>query len=158
MVLQDRLSGAGLKPPPSCCGQMPSVVSVGGKARGKLVQVRIRETNESEPNEDASLRSQVASKPDAGNHLGGIRQVPDDWAGGDRRREGVKRMQAIVRNCRNQCCDAKGEVQAAKTARREYRSGALGRTDSYERGRPCNGARAKGSGQAVASPKQLETG
>ena len=32
------------------------VVSVGGKARGKLVQVGIRETNESEPFEDASLR------------------------------------------------------------------------------------------------------
>ena len=34
------------------------VVSVGGKARGKLVQVCIRETNESEPFEDASLRNQ----------------------------------------------------------------------------------------------------
>ena len=62
---RDRLSGVGLKPPPSCCGQKPSVVSVGGKARGKLVQVRIRETNESEPFEDASLRNQVSSKPDA---------------------------------------------------------------------------------------------
>ena len=41
------------------------VVSVGGKARGKLVQVGIRETNESEPIEDASLRSQVSSKPGA---------------------------------------------------------------------------------------------
>jgi hypothetical protein len=28
--------------------------------------------------------------------------VPDDWAGGDRRREGVTRMQAFARNCRNQ--------------------------------------------------------
>jgi hypothetical protein len=28
--------------------------------------------------------------------------VPDDWAGGGRRIEGVKRMQAIARNCRNQ--------------------------------------------------------
>lgn len=41
------------------------VVSVGGKAQGKLVQVRIRETNESEPFEDASLRNQVSSKPEA---------------------------------------------------------------------------------------------
>ena len=40
------------------------VVSVGGKARGKLVQVCIRETNESEPFEDASLRTQVSSKPE----------------------------------------------------------------------------------------------
>ena len=92
--------------------------------------MRIRETNESEPIDDASLRSQVSSKPDAGKHVELIRQEPDDWAGDDRRREGVKRMQAIVRNCRNQCSDVKGEVQAAKTARREYRGGALGRTDS----------------------------
>jgi len=41
------------------------VVSVGGKARGKLVQVCIRETNESEPIEDASLKIQVSSKPGA---------------------------------------------------------------------------------------------
>jgi hypothetical protein len=41
------------------------VVSVRGKARGKLVQVCIRETNESEPFEDASLRNQASSKPDA---------------------------------------------------------------------------------------------
>ena len=33
------------------------MVSVGGKAREKLVQVSIRETNESEPFEDASLRN-----------------------------------------------------------------------------------------------------
>jgi len=31
----------------------------------KLVQVCIRETNESEPFEDASLRNQVSSKPEA---------------------------------------------------------------------------------------------
>jgi hypothetical protein len=41
------------------------VVSVGGKVRGKLVQVGIRETNESEPIEDASLKIQVSSKPGA---------------------------------------------------------------------------------------------
>jgi hypothetical protein len=41
------------------------VVSVGGKARGELVQVWIRETNESKPFEDASLRNQVSSKPGA---------------------------------------------------------------------------------------------
>jgi hypothetical protein len=35
-------------------------------------------------------------------------------------------MQAFARNCGNQCCDDKGEAQAAKTVRREYRSGARG--------------------------------
>jgi hypothetical protein len=55
--------------------------------------------------------------------------VPDDGADGDRRRGGVSRMQAFARNCGNQCSDDKGEAQAAKTVRREYRSGALGRAD-----------------------------
>ena len=41
------------------------MVGVEGKARDKLVQVGIRETNESEPFEDASLRNQVSSKPEA---------------------------------------------------------------------------------------------
>jgi hypothetical protein len=54
--------------------------------------------------------------------------------------------------------EGKGEAQAAQTARREYQGGALGRTDSYERRRPCNGVRAKGSGQGVAGAKQLVPG
>jgi hypothetical protein len=41
------------------------VVSVGGKARDELVQVCIRETNESKPIDDASLEIQVSSKPGA---------------------------------------------------------------------------------------------
>jgi hypothetical protein len=35
------------------------------KREGKLAQVCIRETNESKPFEDASLRNQVLSKPSA---------------------------------------------------------------------------------------------
>jgi hypothetical protein len=40
-------------------------------------------------------------------------------------------MQAFARNCRNQRSDGKGEAQAMEIVRREYRSGALGRTDPY---------------------------
>src|SRR5262245_2115254 len=58
-----------------------------------------------------------------------ICQVPDDWTDGDRRKGGEHRMLAFTWNCRNQCFDGKGEAQAAKTARREYRCRALGRTD-----------------------------
>src|SRR5690242_3884718 len=47
--------------------------------------------------------------------------MPDDWAGGDRRKGGVSRTQAFAWNCRNQALDAKGEAQAAQTARRDYR-------------------------------------
>ena len=42
-------------------------------------------------------------------------------------------MQAFAWNRRNQSLDVKGEAEAAKTARREYRSQSLGRTDPYER-------------------------
>ena len=94
------------------------------------MQVCIRETNESEPCDDASLELRCRRNQAGHSRLGPIRWVPDDWADDDRRREGVKRMQAIARNCRNQCSDVKGEAQAAKTARREYRGGAMGRTDS----------------------------
>jgi hypothetical protein len=78
------------------------VVSVEGKARGKLAQVRIRETNESKPFDDASLELRCRRNQVRQSYLGPIRWVPDDWADDDRRREGVKRMQAIARNCRNQ--------------------------------------------------------
>jgi hypothetical protein len=37
-------------------------------------------------------------------------------------------MQAFARNCRNQCADVKGEAQAAKTVRREYRSSCVKKT------------------------------
>ena len=46
--------------------------------------------------------------------LGRARRVPDDWAGGDRRRGGVSRTQAFAWNCGNQTPDAKGEAQAEK--------------------------------------------
>jgi len=46
------------------------VVSILGRARRKLGQVCIRETNESEPFEDASLEDQLSSKPSAKISLG----------------------------------------------------------------------------------------
>jgi hypothetical protein len=37
-------------------------------------------------------------------------------------------MQAFAWNCRNQTLDGKGDAEAAKTARQEYRCQGLGRT------------------------------
>jgi len=54
------------------------------------------------------------------------------WDGG-RRIGGVIWIQASTRNCRIQFPDGKGEAQAAKTVRREYRCRKLGRIDPYER-------------------------
>src|SRR6202790_1480571 len=90
--------------------------------------------------------------------LGRARQMPDDGAGGDRRRGGVSRAQAFAWNCRNQALDAKGEAQAAPTVRRENRCKRLGRPDPYERWGPCKGVGAKGSGQVVVLLNQRETG
>ena len=42
-------------------------------------------------------------------------------------------MQAFARNCGNQTVNVKGDAEAAKTARLEYRCHSLGRTDLYER-------------------------
>ena len=58
--------------------------------------------------------------------LGQDYREPDDWVVDGRRIGGVKRMQAFAWNRRNQSLDVKGEAEAAKTARREYRSGARG--------------------------------
>jgi hypothetical protein len=54
------------------------------------------------PYEDASLRTKCRQNQDRVSSLGQVRRVPDDWADGDRRIGGVKRMQAIAWNCRNQ--------------------------------------------------------
>ena len=59
--------------------------------------------------------------------LGQACQMPDDGAGGDRRREGVSRTQAFAWNCRNQALDAKGESSSG--VNREVKS-----TDAPVRG------------------------
>jgi hypothetical protein len=53
--------------------------------------------------------------------------------------------------------DGEGEAQAAKTARREYRS-RTGADRSAIAMKARNGAGVKGLGQAVVRSKQLETG
>jgi len=71
---------------------------------------------------------------------------------------GANRMHALPRNCRNQSLRWKGEAQAEKTARRDYRRGALGPTDPYWRRRLVMGAGAKGSDQEGWAPAQPTTG
>ena len=86
------------------------MVSVGAKAQGKTLSRWASER-----------RTKVREA-----FLGKVCQVPDDWADGDRRRGGVSRMQAFAWNCRNQSSDGKGEAQATKIARREYRKQSRG--------------------------------
>jgi hypothetical protein len=56
--------------------------------------------------------------------------MPDDGMDSDRRREGVKRRQAFVWNYRNHGVDVKGDAEATKIVRQEYRSHTVGRTSS----------------------------
>ena len=108
------------------------MVSVGAKVADVILgQVSIRKTNESKPIDDASLRIQDVVKTRGGvTLLGQVRREPDDWAGGDRRKGGVNSDAGFCAELQEPVApDAKGEAQVAKTARREYRCGALGRTD-----------------------------
>src|ERR1039457_5013178 len=90
--------------------------------------------------------------------LGQVRWVPDDGADGDRRRGGVKRMQAVARNCRNQslCCQGRSPSGENREASVPMRSTGADRLAVAKKAR--NGAGAKGSGQAVVRAKQLATG
>lgn len=78
-------------------------------------QVSVRKTSESEPFEDASLGSQCRQNQGRISPLGQARRMPDYRAGGDRRKGGVIYTQASMRNCGNQCLDAKGEAQVVNT-------------------------------------------
>jgi hypothetical protein len=55
------------------------------KFKEDFEQVSIRETNENEPFEDASLRGTRRQNQMRVVHLGQARWMPDDWAGDDRR-------------------------------------------------------------------------
>ena len=63
--------------------------------------------------------------------LGRARREPDDWAGGDRRKGGVKPTQALVRNCGNQSLRCQGGSPSGDNheARVPMRSTAIRRSD-----------------------------
>jgi hypothetical protein len=147
-----------LQTTPSCCGQKPSVVSVGVKAsRMYLEQVRIRETNESEP--PMTRRNPKNCRQNQGRFylLGQACRKPDDWASGDRRIGGVKLIQASVWNCGNQ-----SRWQGRSTSGSNHEARVSMRSTGTDRfvvaTKAGNAAGAKGSDQAAAFCVQLETG
>jgi hypothetical protein len=90
--------------------------------------------------------------------LGQVCREPDYWADGDRRIEGVKRIQAFAWNCRNQTLDAKGEAQATTIARRDTEAKAWGgATRSSVEGSVMELER-RGRVKTVVFASQLETG
>ena len=89
------------------------VVSVGVKVlRNISRQVGVRETNESKPSDDASIRSYPPSKPGACLPPGTeTRRELGYWASDGRRIGGVNLIRALVWNYGNQGSDVKGEAQ-----------------------------------------------
>jgi len=134
---------AGLKPLQAAAVKSRGV-SVEQKAqRQDLEQVCIRKRNESEPTEDASLRSLASSKTRSVNPLlGQVCQAPDDWADGTGV-EGSVSWCRLLRVLQEPVLRWQGRsTKRRKTARREYRGGALGGPIRVVK-RPCNGAGAK---------------
>ena len=84
--------------------------------------------------------------------------MPDDWAGGDRRREGVKRMQAIARNCRNQSPMLREKSKQPKlrgeSTEAEYWGGPTRTSDEG----PVMGLEQRGRVRRSHLAEQLETG
>ncbi|PYT81075.1 MAG: hypothetical protein DMG41_35795 [Acidobacteria bacterium] len=95
------------------------------------MQVSIRETNESEPFEDASLKNsrvvETRSVWFSWDKSAGCLMTARTAIGVEGARSGCRLSRGTAGTSRS---DAKGEAQTAKTARRAYRCGALGRTDS----------------------------
>ena len=148
-----------LQTTPSCHGQEPLVVSVGGEvSRLYLEQVRIRETNKGEPS--MTRRKPQICRQNQGRFylLGPVCQRPDYWAGGDRRIGGVKLIQAAVRNCGNQSFRCEGRSTSGRSHEASVPKRSTGTDRPVRALKAGNAARAKGSGQAVVFCVQLETG
>ena len=148
-----------LQTTPSRCGQEPLVVSVGVKASGTYAeQVRIRETNESEPSMTHRYLSKCRQNQGRFQFLGQACRRPEDWASGGRCRGGVKLIQVFVRNCGNQSLRCQGRSTSGnhQEARVPMRSTAADRPVGATKA--GNAAGAKGSSQAAAFGVQLATG
>lgn len=101
-----------------------------------LKPVGVRETTERKPSLMRRKAKNCRKNQSQFEPLGQAYRVPDSWVGGDRRKGGVNLTRALMRNCGNQNSDAKGEEQVVEATRREYRCGALGQINSFERRRP----------------------
>ena len=136
-----------------------TVVSVGVKASGTYPeQVRIRETNESEPS--LTRRNPGTCRQNQGRFylLGQACRAPDYWASGGRRIGGVKLIQASVRNCGNQSLRCQGRSTSGRNHEARVPMRSTGTDRPVVVMKAGNAAGAKGSDQAVAFGVQLATG
>lgn len=135
------------------------VVSVGVKASKKYFgQVRVRETNESEPSMTRRNSETCRQNQRRFYLLGPACRGPDDWASGDRRIGGVKLIQASMRNCGNQSLRCQGRSTSGENHEASVPMRSTGTDRLVIAMKAGNAAGAKGSGQAVAFSVQLATG
>lgn len=145
--------------PPQAAAVKSRVVSVGVKAsRTYLEQVRIRETNESEPS--LTRRNPETCRQNQGRFylLGQACRAPDYWASGGRRIGGVKLIQASVWNCGNQSFRCQGRSPSGRNHEARVPMRSTGTDRPVRAMKAGNAAGAKGSDQAVAFGVQLATG
>jgi hypothetical protein len=123
-----------------------------------LEQVRIRETNGSEPS--MTRRNPETCRQNQGRFylLGPACRRPDYWVGGDRRIGGVNLIQALVRNCGNQSFRCEGRSTSGRSHEASVPKRSTGTDRLVGALKAGNAAGAKGSGQAVVFGVQLETG
>ena len=135
------------------------MVSVGVKAsRTYLEQVRIRETNESEPS--LTRRDPETCRQNQGRFylLGKACRAPDDWASGGRRIGGVKLIQASVWNCGNPSFRCQGRSPSGRNHEARVPMRSTGTDRPVRAMKAGNAAGAKRSDQGVAFSVQLATG
>src|ERR1700732_134897 len=116
MPLRGRQSGSGLKPPQAAADE-----SRGGERCGnagtRFRQARLREASASEPSMKCRKRFRRCRNRGVTLPPGSARKNPEACPSGIRHVDGAKLNQALVRNVRTCRSDAKGDVQAAPTAR-----------------------------------------
>ena len=135
------------------------VVSVGVKASGTYPeQVRIRETNESEPSMTRRYPENCRQNQGRFHLLGPACRRPGYWASGGRRIGGVKLIQASVRNCGNQSLRCQGRSTSGRNHEARVPMRSTGTDRPVVVMKAGNAAGAKGSDQAVAFGVQLATG
>ena len=122
------------------------------------MQVRIRETNESEP--PLTRRNPETCRRNQGRFylLGSVRRILGYWAGGDRRTGGVNLIRAFVWNCGNQSFRCQGGSTSGIHREASVPMRNTGTDRPVRAMKAGNAAGAKGSGQAAAFGVQLATG
>lgn len=135
------------------------VVSVGVKASGTYPeQVRIRESNESEPS--MTRRNPKTCRQNRGRFYlpGQACRAPDYRASGGRRIGGENLIQASVWNCGNQSFRCQGRSTSGRNHEARVPMRSTGTDRSVVAMKAGNAAGAKGSDQAAAFGVQLATG